>query len=118
MASPIRHFKMNVSEEDMTPVAPQKKQNQELQRFVLQKAVMLAQLDLRGKRYEEALAEVDQYIDRDSSGLSTSNHCSRQRNRCIKNRNNGIFKNHRSVKSYEFAPQNQGGNGATVVKFQ
>ena len=32
---------MNVSEEDMTPVAPQK-QNQELQRFVLQKAVMLA----------------------------------------------------------------------------
>ena len=33
---------MNVSEEDMTPVAPQKKQNQELQRFVLQKAVMLA----------------------------------------------------------------------------
>ena len=38
----IGHFKMNVSEEDMTPVAPQKKQNQELQRFVLQKAVMLA----------------------------------------------------------------------------
>ena len=36
------HFKMNVSEEDMTPVAPQKKRNQELQRFVLQKAVMLA----------------------------------------------------------------------------
>ena len=35
-------LKMNVSEEDMTPVAPQKKQNQELQRFVLQKAVMLA----------------------------------------------------------------------------
>lgn len=42
MASPIGHFKMNVSEEDMTPVAPQKKRNQELQRFVLQKAVMLA----------------------------------------------------------------------------
>lgn len=38
----IGHFKMNVSEEDMTPVAPQKKRNQELQRFVLQKAVMLA----------------------------------------------------------------------------
>lgn len=35
-------LKMNVSEEDMTPVAPQKKRNQELQRFVLQKAVMLA----------------------------------------------------------------------------
>jgi len=29
-----------------------------------------------------------------------------------------FLKNHRSVKSYEFAPQNQGGNGATVVKFQ
>jgi len=27
------------------------------------------------------------------------------------------LKNHRSVKSFEFAPANQGGNGATIVKF-
>ena len=64
MASPIGHFKMNVSEEDMTPVAPQKEAKPRVTTVrSAESSHVGTQLDLRGKRYEEALAEVDQYID-------------------------------------------------------
>ena len=63
MASPIGHFKMNVSEEDMTPVAPQKAKPRVTTVRSAESSHVGTQLDLRGKRYEEALAEVDQYID-------------------------------------------------------
>ena len=70
------------------------------------------QLDLRGKRYEEALSEVDQYLDSAILAGYPSRLLSTERNRrtC-----KGITENHRSVKSFEFAPANQGGNGATIV---
>lgn len=77
------------------------------------------QLDLRGKRYEAALAETDQYLD--AAILAGYPQVTIVHGKGTGALRQGIvdyLKNHRSVKSFEFAPANQGGNGATIVKFK
>ncbi|EHB6444122.1 endonuclease MutS2 [Enterococcus faecalis] len=113
-------LKMNVSEEDMTPVAPQKEAKPRVTTVrSAESSHVGTQLDLRGKRYEEALAEVDQYIDAAIlAGYPQVTIVHGKGTGALRTGITEFLKNHRSVKSYEFAPQNQGGNGATVVKFQ
>ncbi|MCO5444212.1 endonuclease MutS2 [Enterococcus faecalis] len=113
-------LKMNVSEEDMTPVAPQKEAKPRVTTIrSAESSHVGTQLDLRGKRYEEALAEVDQYIDAAIlAGYPQVTIVHGKGTGALRTGITEFLKNHRSVKSYEFAPQNQGGNGATVVKFQ
>lgn len=113
-------LKMNVSEEDMTPVAPQKEAKPRVTTVrSAESSHVSTQLDLRGKRYEEALAEVDQYIDAAIlAGYPQVTIVHGKGTGALRTGITEFLKNHRSVKSYEFAPQNQGGNGATVVKFQ
>ncbi|MFB8682301.1 endonuclease MutS2 [Enterococcus faecalis] len=113
-------LKMNVSEEDMTPVAPQKEAKPRVTTVrSAESSHVGTQLDLRGKRYEEALAEVDQYIDAAIlAGYPQVTIVHGKGTGALRTGITEFLKHHRSVKSYEFAPQNQGGNGATVVKFQ
>lgn len=76
-------------------------------------------LDLRGERYEQAMADLDQYIDSALlagypsvtiiHGLGTG---------AIRNGVTQYLKRHRQVKSFGFAPQNAGGSGATIVNFK
>ncbi len=113
-------LKMKVSEDDIQPVAPSK---EPVQRVVslrsAESAHVANQLDLRGKRYEEALSEVDQYLD--AAILAGYPQVTIVHGKGTGALRQGILeylKNHRSVKSYEFAPANQGGNGATIVKFK
>lgn len=57
-------LKMNVSEEDMMPVTPQKEARPRATTVrSAENNHVGTQLDLRGKHYEEALAKVDQCID-------------------------------------------------------
>ncbi|USF99554.1 endonuclease MutS2 [Latilactobacillus sakei] len=78
-----------------------------------------AQLDLRGKRYEEAMAEVDQYID----AALLANY---QQVTIVHGKGTGAIRQgvqeylqaNRQVKKYEYAPANAGGNGATIVTFK
>ncbi|MFD0897057.1 endonuclease MutS2 [Loigolactobacillus binensis] len=76
-------------------------------------------LDLRGERYEDALADVDQYID--SALLAGYGQVTIVHGKGTGALRQGItnyLKTNRQVKKYEFAPANAGGDGATVVTFK
>lgn len=114
-------LKMTVSEDDMTLTTPVEEPKQRVVTGVQRgaSARVKPELDLRGKRYEEALAEVDQYIDaallanfaqvRIIHGKGTG---------ALRKGITDYLKNNRNVQSFEFAPANQGGSGATVVTFK
>lgn len=112
-------LKMKVDEEDIQSVAPTKEPVQRVVNTVRSSDHVSNQLDLRGKRFEEALSEVDQYLD--AAILANYPQVTIVHGKGTGALRQGIIeylKNHRSVKSYEFAPNNQGGNGATIVKFK
>lgn len=76
------------------------------------------QLDLRGERYESALSEMDQYLDAALlAGYPQVTIVHGKGTGALRQGVTEALKNHRSVKKFETAPQNQGGNGATIVYF-
>jgi DNA mismatch repair protein MutS2 len=76
-------------------------------------------LDLRGKRYVEAMADLDSYIDSALlanypqvtiiHGLGTG---------AIRNGVTEYLKKNRNVKKFGYAPANSGGSGATIAVFK
>ena len=78
-----------------------------------------ARLDLRGKRYEEAMQELDGFIDQALlnnmaqvdiiHGIGTG---------VIREGVSKYLRRNKHVKSFEYAPQNAGGSGATIVTFK
>ena len=77
------------------------------------------QLDLRGQRYEEAMVNVDRYMD--AAILAGYPSVTIVHGKGTGALRQGIIKylqQHRSVKHFEFASPSNGGNGATVVYFK
>ena len=78
-----------------------------------------ARLDLRGKRYEEAMNELDSFIDQALlnnmaqvdiiHGIGTG---------VIREGVTKYLQRNKHVKSFGYAPQNAGGSGATIVTFK
>ena len=78
-----------------------------------------ARLDLRGKRYEEAMQELDGFIDQALlnnmaqvdiiHGIGTG---------VIREGVTKYLRRNKHVKSFEYAPQTAGGSGATIVTFK
>ena len=78
-----------------------------------------ARLDLRGKRYEEAMEELDGFIDQALlnnmaqvdiiHGIGTG---------VIREGVTKYLRRNKHVKSFGYAPQNAGGSGATIVIFK
>ncbi|KXT82523.1 Recombination inhibitory protein MutS2 [Streptococcus oralis] len=78
-----------------------------------------ARLDLRGKRYEEAMNELDAFIDQALlnnmaqvdiiHGIGTG---------VIREGVTKYLQSNKHVKSFGYAPQNAGGSGATIVTFK
>ena len=78
-----------------------------------------SELDLRGQRYEEALTNLDRYIDSSLlAGLNTVTIIHGIGTGAIRNGVQQYLKRNRHVKSYSYAPANQGGTGATIVQLQ
>lgn len=78
-----------------------------------------SELDLRGQRYEEALTNLDRYIDSSLlAGLNTVTIIHGIGTGAIRNGVQQYLKRNRYVKSYSYAPANQGGTGATIVHLQ
>lgn len=114
-------LKMRVPESDMSLTAPQKEPAQRVIHAArsTQASHVSPQLDLRGERYEEALNEVDQYLDAAIlAGYPQVTIVHGKGTGALRQGITDYLKNNRSVESFEFAPANQGGNGATIVKFK
>lgn len=114
-------LKMNIDEEDMQPIAPAKEEAPKRHISTLRSAGahVSSQLDLRGRHYEDALAELDQYLDAAIlAGYPQVTIVHGKGTGALRQGVVDYLKGHRSVKSFEFAPASQGGNGATIVKFK
>lgn len=77
------------------------------------------QLDLRGQRYENALAALDKYLD--EALLASYPQVTIVHGKGTGALREGVtdaLKRHPQVKSFHFSPPNAGGNGATVVIFK
>lgn len=77
------------------------------------------QLDLRGFRYEDALMALDSYLDSALlAGYPQVTIVHGKGTGAIRQGVIDALKRHPQVKSFEFAPHNAGGNGATVAVFK
>lgn len=78
-----------------------------------------ARLDLRGKRYEEAMQELDGFIDQALlNNMAQVNIIHGIGTGVIREGVTKYLRRNKHVKSFEYAPQNAGGSGATIVTFK
>ena len=76
-------------------------------------------LDLRGQRYEEAMTNVDRYIDAAIlAGYPSVTLVHGKGTGALRKGIVAYLQQNRAVKHFEFAPPNAGGNGATIVYFK
>lgn len=116
-------MKMKLPESDLRIIKEEPQQQQRKRQMATIKSVssshVSTQLDLRGQRYEEALAEMDQYLDAALlAGYPQVTIVHGKGTGAIRKGVTEALKRHPQVKSYEFAPMNAGGNGATIVTFK
>lgn len=80
---------------------------------------MSATLDLRGHRYEEAMAEVDRYIDSALlAGYPSVTIIHGKGTGALRKGVTDYLKRNNRIKSFGFSPANAGGDGSTVVHFK
>ena len=78
-----------------------------------------SELDLRGQRYDEAMTNLDRYIDSVLlAGLDVVTIIHGIGTGAIRKGVWQYLKSSKHVKSYNYAPANEGGNGATIVHLQ
>ncbi|MDN5370963.1 MAG: mismatch repair protein MutS2 [Carnobacterium sp.] len=114
-------LKMKLKESDLTLTAPEKEPSRKMIASVRSESNnhVSPQLDLRGERYENALAELDRYLD--AALLANYPQVTIVHGKgtgAIRQGVTDALKKHRSIKSFHYAPPNQGGNGATIVEFK
>ena len=116
-------IKMTLEEQEFNLLKAEKEQQpQRKQVNVVKRANTAgpkARLDLRGKRYEEAMEELDAFIDQALlnnmaqvdiiHGIGTG---------VIREGVTKYLRRNKHVKSFGYAPQNAGGSGATIVIFK
>lgn len=116
-------LKVKVTDRDVekisTQAAPKKAERAVRSSRGLRSTRASSELDLRGQRYEEALTNLDRYIDSSLlAGLNTVTIIHGIGTGAIRNGVQQYLKRNRHVKSYSYAPANQGGTGATIVYLQ
>ncbi len=112
-------IKMKIAVEDLAPIAETQETKQQVIVKSARSSHVSSELDLRGKRYEEAMKDLDLYID--AAILANYPRVTIIHGRGTGAIQQGVHKtlrSHRSVASFEFAPMNTGGNGATIVTFK
>ncbi|KRL63053.1 endonuclease MutS2 [Lactobacillus psittaci] len=115
-------MKVKISDTDIekeTSKAPKKKQTVVKTTRKLNRASASSQLDLRGQRYEEAMINLDRYIDASLlAGLGSVVIVHGIGTGAIRQGVWQYLKSSRHVKSFNYAPANEGGNGATIVELK
>ena len=114
-------IKMTLEEAEFNLLKAEKEQPKKKQVNVVKRTTSgpRARLDLRGKRYEEAMQELDAFIDQALlnnmvqvdiiHGIGTG---------VIREGVTKYLRRNKHVKSFGYAPQNAGGSGATIVVFK
>ncbi|QIL45692.1 endonuclease MutS2 [Vagococcus coleopterorum] len=113
-------LKMVLPESDLTLLKPEKVAPQKpISTMKRSSEHVQSQLDLRGMRYEDALESVDRYLDAALlAGYSQVTIVHGKGTGVLREAITTFLKKHRSVKSFELAPQSQGGTGATIAYFK
>lgn len=112
-------IKMKIAVEDLAPIAETQETKQQVIVKSARSSHVSSELDLRGKRYEEAMKDLELYLD--AAILANYPRVTIIHGRGTGAIQQGVHKtlrSHRSVASFEFAPMNAGGNGATIVTFK
>lgn len=113
-------LKMKIAEADLEKVAADKKATGRVQTRVsrTRSSGVSPTLDLRGHRYEEAMYELDRYIDSALlAGYPSVTIIHGKGTGALRKGVTDYLKRNKRVKSFGYSAPNAGGDGSTVVKF-
>ncbi|KJY58139.1 MutS2 protein [Lactobacillus kullabergensis] len=115
-------IKVKVSDRDIEKIGSQKESGSTKQVRAIsasRRSNVRSELDLRGQRYDEAMTNLDRYIDSVLlAGLDVVTIIHGIGTGAIRKGVWQYLKSSKHVKSYNYAPANEGGNGATIVHLQ
>ena len=115
-------IKVKVSDRDIEKIGSQKESRSTKQVRAVsasRRSNVRSELDLRGQRYDEAMTNLDRYIDSVLlAGLDVVTIIHGIGTGAIRKGVWQYLKSSKHVKSYNYAPANEGGNGATIVHLQ
>ena len=115
-------IKVKVSDRDIEKIGFQKESRTHQQVRAVsasRRSNVRSELDLRGQRYDEAMTNLDRYIDSVLlAGLDVVTIIHGIGTGAIRKGVWKYLKSSKHVKSYNYAPANEGGNGATIVHLQ
>lgn len=113
-------LKMRIDESELQSVAPEKvKETPMTQVARTSSKGVPTTLDIRGKRYEEAMVEVERYLDQAIlAGYPNVTIIHGKGTGALRKGIQQQLKQYRHVKSFQYAPANSGGDGATIVYFK
>ena len=115
-------IKVKVSDRDIKKIGSQKESRSTKQVRAIsasRRSNVRSELDLRGQRYDEAMTNLDRYIDSVLlAGLDVVTIIHGIGTGAIRKGVWQYLKSSKHVKSYNYAPANEGGNGATIVHLQ
>ncbi|ANU25688.1 endonuclease MutS2 [Planococcus versutus] len=112
-------LKMKLPESDLSYTKPEKQQTRSMTTLKDRDSHVKMELDLRGERYEDALARVEKYLD--DALLSNYHQVSIIHGKGTGALRQGVqqyLKKHSRVKSYRFGESGEGGSGVTVVELK
>jgi len=113
-------MKVKVSDRDVEKIDAPKKQTPHVRATsALRRSNARSELDLRGQRYDEAMTNLDRYFDSVLlAGLDVVTIIHGIGTGAIRTGVWQYLRSNRHVKSFNYAPVNQGGNGATIVQLK
>ncbi|SQC67361.1 MutS2 protein [Listeria fleischmannii subsp. fleischmannii] len=112
-------IKMKIKETDLEYIQPEKPKKQRVITNVRNTEPVRAELDLRGMRYEDALFEVDKYIDEALlAGYPRVAIIHGKGTGALRTGVTEFLKNHRMVKNIRFGDAAEGGNGITIAELK
>lgn len=114
-------LKMQIEESDLEKATPAKQDKNQYQTHVsrTRSTGMSPTLDLRGHRYEEAMTEVDRYIDSALlAGYPSVTIIHGKGTGALRKGVTEYLKRNPRVKSFGYSAPNAGGDGSTVVKLK
>ena len=114
-------MRINVSDDEIEKIAAAKQEAETVRHIttIHQQSTVSTKLDLRGQRYDEAMANLDRYIDAALlAGYHSVTIVHGMGTGTIRQGVQNYLKRNSQVKSYHYATANAGGTGATIVEFK